>query len=191
MHLHTPLPFSLTPLDCSFAPPASVCRSANAVTRSPDKSAAHRSALAQVFFSNQSKGTRSSKGEMDEATAYEIEALRRMVLAQRILTNGEDRCLSLNLKRDFAGFGLIPLSGIISRSASGTFQSVSGQEAELRIGAYTRTERQRKIRKYKDKLRRRRSLCPVARRFEGRRQIAFAKFRCNGRFAKPPTCRFD
>jgi hypothetical protein len=53
------------------------------------------------------------------------------------------------------------------------------------VGMYALGERQARIKKYKAKLKKWRALHPVSRAFEGRRQIAFAKVRRNGRFAAP------
>ena len=55
---------------------------------------------------------------------------------------------------------------------------------EKRVGIYTKVERLHKIRKYKEKLKRWRTLHPLSRNFEGRRRVAFSKARNNGRFAK-------
>ena len=55
---------------------------------------------------------------------------------------------------------------------------------EVRIGIYTLVERKHKIRKYKEKLKKWRSIHPINRNFEGRRKVAFAKKRFNGRFQK-------
>lgn len=56
--------------------------------------------------------------------------------------------------------------------------------AKTLVGMYSKEERQRRIARYKDKQRRRRLVHPISRVFEGRRAIAFAKSRVNGRFTK-------
>ena len=62
--------------------------------------------------------------------------------------------------------------------------NLSQAQGELRmVGMYTLAERQVKIRRYKEKIRKWRLLHPVNRTFEGRREIAFTKPRFNGRFA--------
>ena len=58
---------------------------------------------------------------------------------------------------------------------------------ERRVGAYTVTERQCKIKRYKEKVKRRRAIHPISRTFNGRRNVAFAKKRVNGRFSKLPA----
>ncbi len=57
-------------------------------------------------------------------------------------------------------------------------------KVEKMVGGYTVSERQRRIKKYKDKLKKWRAEHPVSRKFDGRRKVAFIKYRLNGRFAK-------
>jgi hypothetical protein len=53
-----------------------------------------------------------------------------------------------------------------------------------KVGMYTIPERQKRIKKYKAKLKKWRSNHPLSRRFDGRRQVAFKKCRLNGKFSK-------
>lgn len=53
-----------------------------------------------------------------------------------------------------------------------------------KVGMYTIPERQKRIKKYKAKLKKWRSSHPLSRRFDGRREVAFKKSRLNGKFAK-------
>jgi hypothetical protein len=52
------------------------------------------------------------------------------------------------------------------------------------IGRYTQEERERKILKYKEKMRKRREQIKVSRKFGGRSVVAKTKHRVNGRFVK-------
>ena len=67
-------------------------------------------------------------------------------------------------------------------------QEVNKSDADLKlekkVGKYTVAERRLKIRKYKEKLVKWRLGHPLSRKFDGRKKIAFAKYRRNGRFAK-------
>ena len=60
------------------------------------------------------------------------------------------------------------------------------KEEDKKLGPFsikcTTEERQKKIRKYKEKLRRRRLVHPVSRRYPGRSQVAYLKVRNNGKF---------
>lgn len=57
-------------------------------------------------------------------------------------------------------------------------------DGQKKVGAYTLIERQKRIIKYKAKLKKWRALHPLSRKFDGRRQVAFKKCRLNGKFAK-------
>jgi hypothetical protein len=52
------------------------------------------------------------------------------------------------------------------------------------IGTYTKEEREEKIRKYKEKVKRYREAHPVNRAFKGRSKVADMKPRVKGRFVK-------
>jgi len=136
--------------------------------------------LAQTLFPK----TKAPIAELDEVTTREFESLRKLILGQSMLRMDEGKLGFVSLNSQVPRFTLPPLANTTSRSTSGTFLSVIGNEEEERVGAYTRSQRRRKIQNYKEKLKRRRATHPIVRKFEGRRKIAFTKQRLNGRFTK-------
>lgn len=141
---------------------------------------ANRLTMAQIFFPK----TKDLILKNDEPINHELELLRKTILEHRILNIIECEANLVGQSRDVERPKLAPLASKITRSSSGSFVSVNGNEEEIKIGAYTRAERRLKIKKFKEKLKRRRTTHPIVRVFEGRRKIAFAKRRHNGRFAK-------
>jgi len=57
-----------------------------------------------------------------------------------------------------------------------------------KIGKYSLEERKLKIKKFREKQQRRRMKVPLNKKYDGRRRVAFEKYRLNGKFAlKPQT----
>ncbi|CAI2368913.1 unnamed protein product [Moneuplotes crassus] len=74
----------------------------------------------------------------------------------------------------------IVMSGIFNKN---TVRSNLAKEGKL-VGFYTQKERRLKIARLRQKQKRRRQLCPISKRYSGRRRSAFQKPRKGGRFVK-------
>jgi len=138
----------------------------------------------QLFFPKKpikSEAEEESK-KQNSSILEELIDLKAILLSQTVITNNQGKpeviAASLELKADEA---IIFFPADKNSILTSNFIKI---EEEVRIGKYTRNERQKKIKKYKEKLRKRRETHPVSRTFEGRRIIAFAKERHNGRFTK-------
>jgi hypothetical protein len=70
---------------------------------------------------------------------------------------------------------------------SGMSSEIWGESSGQPAGIYSKEERQEKIQRYKNKIRKYREAHPVMRTFEGRSKIAGSKPRIKGRFAKKET----
>ncbi len=156
---------------------------------------------AQILFPSKRASGQSLKtsATADPLLDQELNSLRRSILCQKNAGNERQEKLFFKLL-DNLGFdrstaesvspivlpqgvmsspgGLIlPAELLLSR-----FSSIA--TGRTRVGLYSALERQRKIRKYKEKLKKWRGQHPISRKFDGRRRVAFVKNRLNGRFAK-------
>eukprot|EP00826_Nyctotherus_ovalis_P060524 TRINITY_DN8503_c0_g1_i6.p1 TRINITY_DN8503_c0_g1~~TRINITY_DN8503_c0_g1_i6.p1 ORF type:complete len:200 (+),score=12.37 TRINITY_DN8503_c0_g1_i6:221-820(+) len=146
---------------------------------------------AQILFPDrESKEQLNRSLVMSGVLEKELNSLKALILSQSTCITGKHfPCLPRKSSPSrecpalaFAPFGATEENGLEHRVPVDPEKDKDAQEDRLEL--YTKVERQRKIRKYKDKLQRRRKLHPLSRRFEGRRRVAFAKARNNGRFAK-------
>lgn len=146
---------------------------------------------AQILFPEKESKERLKRSVvMSEALDGELNFLRALILSQGTCTTDEHFPAlphKSSPSRDrpvlvLSHFGTVEENGLQGKVPVDPENDEDAQENGP--GAYTKVERQRRIRKYKDKLQRRRKVYPLSRRFEGRRRVAFAKARNNGRFAK-------
>ena len=121
----------------------------------------------------------------------ELDSLKTLVLGQTYLGNYQTPQPIIHPRMLEVMKELLP--GALSVWSDGPGSSrvvfnLSKAQGDLKvIGMYTMAERQLKIRRFKNKIKKWRALHPLNRAFEGRRQIAFTKPRLNGRFAPKET----
>jgi len=60
-----------------------------------------------------------------------------------------------------------------------------------KVGKYTLEERKLKIQKFREKQQRRRMKVPLNKKYDGRRRVAYEKFRLNGKFALKPSMKVE
>lgn len=113
----------------------------------------------------------------------ELNSLRALILAQKVYVDVDEFVPMSQKRQSIIEKPVISLAtSDMQRDSFPRYELEENQEEK--IGIYTKVERQRKIRKYKEKLKRWRKLHPISRSFEGRRKVAFTKNRSNGRFSK-------
>ena len=120
-------------------------------------------------------------GNRDINIEKELQDLKATILEQKIIN---EKPASQNCENEINAIMSDPIISkpkpiFILTKMNGN-KTLSGKK----IGLYTVIERQKRIRKYKEKLAKWREDHPVNRNFEGRRRIAFEKQRINGRFIK-------
>lgn len=147
---------------------------------------------AQIFFPSSSyKGEmKKCAVEVDKEVEDKLNMLKILILKQKSCDLVKERGDSLSDQQHIQGIKFtdtLPTFHMISSSSPKPLPvaNQSNREAkEKRVGAYSKVERQHKIKKYKEKLKKWRKFHPINRNFEGRRRVAFEKIRHNGRFAK-------
>ena len=115
----------------------------------------------------------------------ELETMRKLILSQTTIVpiRTDDIPETTGKKKPIETKIILPSLNPIKKNLDDS-GSNTDDKSEKRIGIYTRIERKKKIKKYKEKIGRWRQNHPVNRKFEGRHKVAIKKYRCNGRFAK-------
>lgn len=119
-----------------------------------------------------------------ESLDNELNYLRLLILSQPNFVLTQQLSLSLPLTGQQPGTFFAAAVEAEEKPLESEEQNASDDATEKRVGIYTKVEREGKIRRYKEKLKKWRALHPVSRNFEGRRRVAFNKSRNNGRFFK-------
>lgn len=135
-----------------------------------------------LFPGKESKESTKKSIIVDKSIDNELSKLRTIILSQ-VIDKDIYRLPEKTIELKDESIGLLPIFDV-KRRALVKCENEMPLEDEERVGIYTKVERQRKIRKYKEKLKRWRVLHPLSRKFDGRRRVAFSKTRNNGRFAK-------
>ncbi len=159
---------------------------------------------AQILFPSRTNSFHSLKTSVtsDPQLDQELNSLKQSILSQKDVSNEHQEKLffqlldglscdhttlsntSPDLLRSLPGFSCLAGSSTFS-SAFTLRRTAEGRlMREARVGLYSALERQRKIRRYKEKLKTWRAHHPISRKFDGRRRVAFVKNRLNGRFSK-------
>ena len=184
---HVP-PLELLPIP-TFQPALDVSAKKYECTYDDDKLAAANILFRSKAFNDSTSVTRLRQ---DPLLDYELNCLKRLFLSQSAIGSSLSQDMT-PLPLHLSSTSSLPQVYYMhvrspERAAYGQSNSASCKEIqeikEKMIGNYTPIERQRKIKKYKDKLGKWRAEHPINRKFNGRRKVAFLKQRFNGRFSK-------
>ena len=153
-----------------------------------DKNENDRLKMAEILFSKQFSTEKPKKSsiEIDEWTLSELEYMKNIILNQNMIKTKMHENIK-DIEGNEKEHSLNPLQGTTSNTGDTNSPIINYKKThkeEERIGLYSKIERLKKIKKYKEKVRKRRLDHPISRKFGGRSRIAFEKQRKNGRFAK-------
>eukprot|EP00826_Nyctotherus_ovalis_P052342 TRINITY_DN6619_c0_g2_i3.p1 TRINITY_DN6619_c0_g2~~TRINITY_DN6619_c0_g2_i3.p1 ORF type:complete len:194 (+),score=43.46 TRINITY_DN6619_c0_g2_i3:218-799(+) len=175
---------TLTCSPCDFSPLAPHCLTSPSLDLQNGLSHEQVTTMQILFPGKETKENLQKSIVSSEFLDSELNYLRLLILSQPNPVLAQQFPQDLPLADNQPQISFAMTVGMKEKELESKEQNASEDITEKKVGIYTKVERERKIRKYKKKLKKWRTLHPISRNFEGRRRVAFTKIRNNGRFFK-------